>query len=234
MYTWGDLKKITFAKLDLTDDNVNSIETDLLSRIPYYANEAMTQICSAIKPYVKYHEFKITEPNTIEDLSKIDNNFISFSDNINYYKPLNNNSSVLSAYDSKVNEEFNKRYGNYSSDFIEASDDDFVYYGYGSLLFKKPGTYKIAYNRRWLDFTTLADNDVLVVPNDIKGDSVLPVPVPNDILDAIPSYIASQCYKVDDEVKSSIYRNEFEMAIARIDNTDWSTSKTLKIGGDWW
>jgi hypothetical protein len=220
MYTWGDLKEITFAKLDLTYDSENSIENDLLDRIPYYANEAMTQICSAIKPCVEYKEFEIDEPNTIENLSKIDNDFISFSDNINYYKPLNKNYSVLSAYDSKVNEEFNKRYGNYSSDFVEASDDDFVYYGYGSLLFKKPGIYKIAYNKRWVDFTTLKDDDVLSVPN--------------DILDAIPSYIASQCYKVDDEVKSSIYRNEFEMAIARIDNTDWSTSKTLKIGGDWW
>ena len=57
--------------------------------------------------------------------------------------------------------------------------------------------------------------------------------VPDDILDCLPSYIASQCYKVDDEVKSSIYRNEYEMFVARIDATDYKNTKTFSVGGGW-
>lgn len=100
-----------------------------------------------------------------------------------------------------------------------ASDLDFRYYGYSSCIFYTPGTYVISYNARWVDFTEVEVDDELDVPA--------------DILDCIPSYVVSQCYKVDDEYKSSVFRNEYEMSLARIDDTDYKNTKTFTIGGDW-
>ena len=64
-------------------------------------------------------------------------------------------------------------------------------------------------------------------------DNNYQIDVPNDILDCIPSYVASQCYKIDDDYKSQVYRNEYEMMLARIDATNYKNTKTIKIGGDW-
>lgn len=102
----------------------------------------------------------------------------------------------------------------------ELSDDDFAYVGYNKVLFKRPGTYLISYNARWYVFE-----------KDIANDTVLDIPM--DILDCIPSYIAHQCYKIDDESKSAVYRNEYEIFFARIDDTNFKQPKTIKIGGDW-
>lgn len=57
--------------------------------------------------------------------------------------------------------------------------------------------------------------------------------IPDDILVCLPSYIASQLFKIDDEQKSSIYRNEYEMALARINENDYATNKVINNGGDW-
>lgn len=102
----------------------------------------------------------------------------------------------------------------------ELHDEDFDYYGNDKVIFKRTGTFCISYDARWFTFTKSLDNKVKL-------------PVPHDILDCIPSYIASQCYKIDDEYKSSVYRNEYEMFLARIDNTDFKNTKTFKIGGGW-
>lgn len=101
-----------------------------------------------------------------------------------------------------------------------ATDFDFSYRGYNQLLFYKEGVYTISYNARWFTFT---DN------MDINTE----INVPNDILDCIPSYIAHQCYKIDDEVKASIFRNEYEMFLARIDDSKYRQNQGFTIGGEW-
>jgi hypothetical protein len=88
------------------------------------------------------------------------------------------------------------------------------------VLCKSLGTYLIPYNAKWFKFYDTISDDTLI-------------DVPDDILDCIPSYIASQCYKVDDEYKSSVYRNEYEMFLARIDDTDFKSTFDIQIGGDW-
>ena len=102
----------------------------------------------------------------------------------------------------------------------ELHDDDFEYVGYNQLVFKHSGNFFISYNARWYTFdSSMSDSDVIEVPV--------------DILECIPSYIASQCYKVDDEYKASVFRNEYEILLARIDNSHFSKTKTIKIEGDW-
>ena len=102
----------------------------------------------------------------------------------------------------------------------KTSDEDLIYKGYNQIQCLKQGIYHVAYNARWIKF----DEDT---------SESLELDVPEDILDCIPSYIAHQCYKIDDEYKSSVYRNEYEMFLARIDDTDFKNTGTIKIEGDW-
>lgn len=102
----------------------------------------------------------------------------------------------------------------------ECHDDVLEYVGYNAVICKVAGNYRIPYNARWYTFSkTTLDNEVL--------------PIPHDILECIPSYIAHQCFKIDDEYKASVYRNEYEMFVARIDDSRSVSTSTFKIGGDW-
>jgi hypothetical protein len=196
MYTWGYLKENTLNKLNLSEDEAN--QQDFLSRFPYYANEAMTQICSAIRPKETFAELVVSKENDNigKPLPISDELFISFSDDVVKHR---------------VN-----RY----SDWGEVGDEFIEYYGYNEIICNHEGIYRIPYKARWFFFT-----------KDTQNDTVIPAPA--DVLDAIPSYIASQCYKIDDEVKAAIYRNEFEMFLARIDDTSFKSQRTFHIGGGW-
>ena len=196
MYTWGYIKDVTLAKLDL--DALEANEQDLISRFPFYANEAMTQICSAVKPKLSYAQFNI-DKNNIGLLKEMPDDFIAFSDDVN-----------------------TRRWVDFNNDtwIEECHDDEVSFKGYNQLIFWKEGIYTIAYKARWYKFDKSLDDNVVIN-------------VPTDILECLPSYIASQCYKVDDETKSAIYRNEYELFLARIDDTDFKQTKTFKIGGDW-
>jgi hypothetical protein len=242
-YTWGYIKENTLSKLNLDEEEAN--QQGFLSRFPYQANEAMTQACS-IKPKSKNFKVEVfnrqdkwhdllrefglthcTEPldeddseyekkqaffkkwNSLyfvdEPIVIEDDEFISFSDDVAYYKP-----PAIIVAGQIVN----------TPCFEEASDDILQYSGYNEIVCKKVGTYIIPYNARWFFFT-----------KDLQNNVVIPAPI--DILDCLPSYMASQCLKIDDEQKSAIFRNEYEMFLARIDDTDFKSQKTFHIRGNW-
>lgn len=214
MYTWGYLKNVILAKLDQTEEEANT--QDFISRFPYFANEAMTQICSAVKPKKDFAEFVVVEKEEdaidgkilIGSVVQMPSDFISFGDDVN-----------------------ERTYQLYNSIFTEEThDDDLRFLGHNKLIFYKPGKYLISYNARWIDFSNVY-NQFLQRNSSIYDE--YEIDVPNDILDCIPSYVASQCFKIDNEYKSSVYRNEYEMFLARIDSTDFKNTKTFKIGGDW-
>lgn len=207
MYTWGYIKQVSLANLDLTEEEAEI--QNLINRFPYYANEVITQVCSAIKPKRTFAEFNITDDD-VGIQQAMPQDFISFGDDVNH-----------------------RTYDEYNMTFCEeAHDEDFSYVG-NKLLFKKPGIYQISYNARWIDFSnvtrTSADGEVLTGPID---DSYV-IDVPFDILDCIPAYIASKCFMVDNQYKAAVYRNDFETMLARIDDSDYKNTKTFKIGGDW-
>lgn len=196
MYTWGYLKDVCLSKLDLEEDEATI--QNLLSRFPFYANEAMTQICSSIKPKYDFAHFVITNDN-LAIAQEMPSDFISFGDDVCYELCKNSNGEL---------------------EQIELHDDDFIYSGYNKVIFKHTGDFYISYNARWFTF-------------DKSIDDSTELNVPNDILDSIPSYIVSQCYKIDDDYKAQVYRNEYELMLARIDNTNYKNTKTIKIEGDW-
>lgn len=117
-------------------------------------------------------------------------------------------------------EEVRERNGETRLIKVPIHDYDYEYLGYNQVVFKHPGNYFISYNARWYTFDKSLSDDELI-------------DVPDDILDSIPSYIASQCYKIDDEYKASVFRNEYEIMLSRIDNSNFRNTKTIKIEGDW-
>ena len=198
MYSWSYIKAVTLAKLDLEEAEAQTM--GYINKFVYFANEAMTQICSSVKPKHSYYEITIGS----EDVGKLktldDDNFISFGDDV----------STLSYV---VNGEL----------ITEHCTDEFLTYkGYNQFVCKREGVYHISYNARWHVFGNLT-----------QSESTEKIPVPMDIMDCIPSYIASQCFKIDDEYKSSVYRNEYEMFLARLDDTDYNNTKTIEIAGGW-
>lgn len=195
MYTWGYLKDVALAKLDLTENEATV--QNLLSRFPFYANEVITQVCSAIKPKYTFVKFEI-DFDKVGIAQNMPDDFISFGDDICY--ELVNNGKFLEK--------------------CPIFDVDFEYYGYNQVIFKHPGNFYISYNARWYTFTKAIDDNEKI-------------DIPNDILDCIPSYIVSQCYKIDDEYKAQVFRNEYELMLSRIDATNYKNTKTILIEGDW-
>ena len=101
----------------------------------------------------------------------------------------------------------------------QANDDDFQYVGNNQLLFNTKGKYFISYDAIWIFFKSQNDEQTLEIPV--------------DILNCLPSYIASQCMKTIDEVRASILRNEYEIFIARVNDTNYKNTKNFRIEGDW-
>ena len=215
MYTWGYLKDAILAKLDLEEEEAANM--DLLRRFVFYANEVMTQICSSVKPKRTFYEIEIhngkyndknelVEKPNIKTIIKMPADFVSFGDDNNY---IIEDAGYGTVIERKI------------------CDDDFLYYGYNEIICNKIGKYRISYNARWIVFSIKDYEDNSGQDNDTVLD------IPADILDCIPSYVASQCMKIDDEQRAAVLRNEYEVMLARIDDTNFKCNKTFTIGGDW-
>lgn len=239
-YTWGYIKDVSLSKLDLEEEEATV--QNLLSRFPFYANEVITQICSAIKPKYSFANFKIYNSNNRwKELVKLYN--LSYTtivskpsivptNEVEFWNEWENSHFVSVSYD--MPEDFISFgddicyqlvekcdwQGNVEVVKQELHDSDCEYVAYNQVCFNRPGNYFISYNARWYTFSkNISDNVVLNVPT--------------DILECIPSYVASQCYKIDDEYKASVFRNEYEIMLSRIDNSNFRNTKTIEIEGDW-
>lgn len=221
--------------MDLTVNQ--AIDMSLMNKMPFYANEAITQITSSIKANRRYVEFQVRD--RLEVMRYISNKY--HFDNIDFlYMPSCNKDSWTADQIEAWNIYHTYTYvgdpANFPDDFFAwssdicyrwncgkweaASDFDYTTYGGKQIMFKRPGDYRISYLAKWFKILPTTSDDI-------------ELDCPDDILEAIPSYIASQLYKIDDETKSAILRNEYEMALARIEENDYSTNKTIAVGGDW-
>lgn len=239
MYTWGYIKEATLAKLDFTADQ--AIDMGLMNKFPFYANEAITQITSAIKPKRTYAEFcvryreqvlrelkrKYSLPDDYQigflfnppcDRTQLDAQqtaMLEYYEQFTYVGQPTNFPKDFFAWSDDTN-----YMTNMFGDWCEADDDCYKTYGGNQIVFSKPANYRIAYKAKWFKFEPTTDDSI-------------EIDAPDDVLECLPSYIASQCFKIDDEQKSQIYRNEYEMFLARIDENDYNDNKTIHIGGGW-
>ena len=239
MITWGYIKQATLAKMDLSVDA--AVDQGLIEKMPFYANEALTEITSSIKAKRAYADFKVADRNEV--LNCISQTYGQDA----MYFVLDHSCELSTATEAQCNAL--KVYEQYvyvgdtikmPDDFVAWSDDtnwkvvkdcsghdtleplkdtEFAQRG-NKLIFMKPCICKIAYFAKWFFFTPTTQDDA-------------ELDIPDDILVCLPSYIASQLFKIDDEQKSSIYRNEYEMALARINENDYATNKGINNRGDW-
>lgn len=237
MYTWGYIKDATLAKMDLKANQ--AVEMGFVNKMPFYANEAVTQITAAIKAKRSFAEFEVAKRGPTLELIK---RFYKLDD-VSFLLEQPCDKSSLSVEQQKALDNYNrfKYVGDvvkFPDDFFAWSDDmSFMYdfdkqtwvntnddffetYGGNSLIFKQVGKFRIAYKARWFKILPTTSDE-------------MELDAPDDILECLPSYIASQLYKVDDEVKSGILRNEFEMMVARIDENDYQTNRTMMDRRDW-
>lgn len=238
-YTWGYIKENTLSKLNISEDD--ALQLGFLSRFPYQANEAMTQICSAIKPKNTFlivevvnkkeawnklvMKYNVCEVNNIID--EKDDDYTEYDDDYeqkkSFWAEWNKFSFVnepMTMPEDFISFSDDVSYMETNHDWCEVGDDSVRYYGYNQLIFKSIGKYRIPYNGRWFFFTKTLDNTSIIT-------------APADIIECLPSYMASQCLKIDDENKASIFRNEYEIFLARIDDTDFGAQRSFKIGGNW-
>ena len=194
MYTWGYIKNIILAKLDLDLEEANTL--NLTSKFMYYANEAIIQISSTVKPKHTFYEVEVTDDD-LDTVKTMPDDFIAFGDDVNYI--------IYNEGNDKIRR--------------PAYDDDFSYVGDNQICFHRTGKFLISYDALWIFFKNQSDTDKLSVPI--------------DILNCLPSYIASQCIRVDNETKSAILRNEFEILLARVNDTNYKNTKSFRIEGDW-
>lgn len=239
MYTWGYIKEASLAKLDL--DELEANDDNLLSRFHIYANEVITQVSSTVKPNRVFATFKIADKQKlwtklknkynvyVDEQSPIDkpvelttNEEIYFWHEFEEYKFIGDICTMPSDFISFGGDINTRQWTSYWNDVYvhECFDDDFEYKGYNKLVFRKEGIYDISYNARWYTFEATTDDDTFI-------------DIPTDILDCIPSYIAHQCSKIDDQARSAEFRNEYEIFISRIDDTNYNGNKSIRILGDW-
>ena len=226
MYTYGYIKTAILAKLNLTEKE--ALEQDLLDTFPYNINECISQIASTIKPRfdcVRKTAFnhKIPIPVELETIPKDESltqkNLREFkikeylSDKILVGDVFRMPQGFIAFSGKSVVE----RDGEYHAHEVH---EEVVHVGNDKIIFLKPGCYTITYDASWMQFSDRTkDSDELDIPT--------------DILMCLPSYVASQIWKIDDERKAAIYRNEFEILFSRINNSDYRGNKTFAPEGGW-
>jgi len=128
------------------------------------------------------------------------------------------------AFNDDENYVIEKHWSQHQIKFVKipriASSNDFRYVGNNQLIFVTPGEYKISYRAYWFVFTNKTDNKEVI-------------DAPRDVLDAIPTYIGSQCFKIDDEQKATQLRNEFEIFVGRLDDTKYARQGVIHLEGNW-
>ena len=243
MYTYGYVVDATLAKLDMTAEQAEQM--GLLSKFPYFANEAMSQICSAVKPKRDFAKFNVAykemilnylkktypnetfsfldfKPNECEELSDWQKQCYDEYHSLTFINEPAKMPKDFISFGDEINRKIITKDCNHEcdEDNVVADDEDFEIRGSNKIMFFKPGTYYISYNAKWFYFDRNTDYD-----EEIEA--------PDDVIECLPSYIASQCFKIDDEIKSQVYRNEYEMFLSRIDDDHYISNKGIRITGGW-
>lgn len=246
MYTWGYVKEATLAELDMSLDEVTEI--GLLNKFPFYANEAITQICSSIKAKATFARFNVWDKyEYFEKLIKRYNLPVDFDFSFLWkVRQCNVEDLPIAPYNmQKMWQDFHNDNIVFTGDIVrmpedfinfgddinrvtrepyihneEVSDTDWNTMGTNSVMFKKFGDYLLSYDARWITFTP-----------SMKDEEELDIPM--DILDCLPCYIAYKCLKIDDEAKANTYRSEFEVMCSRIEENKARTNKIFITDGGW-
>ena len=228
MYTYGYIKNAILTKLNLTEKE--ALEQNLLDTFIYNINECLSQIASTIKPnfatkqVIVYKDKIPVEPELLPD--KMDPVEVRLKKEEALKEYYEDKAVVGTPYTMpedfiafsgvpRVQEEI--------CGCLKPSEElhgQAIHLDRKQVVFLKPGIYQITYDGWWPVF-----NDKLQDADEID--------IPTDIVICIPSYVASQVWKIDDERKANIFRNEFEILFSRINNSDYRGVTTFGVEGGW-
>lgn len=253
MFTYGYLREAIMARLDIDEEEAEAMH--LLERFHIYCNEAMQAICGS-KPQYKYVDVTVVDKNAPlvwdgaflrlateaeikgevaatfateeqardwyhehntylkDEVMYMDDKFLSFADKEAYIeekrKPTIPQLLEAEAFGKELKEVIVKR--------AAKSDEDFSYVGKNGLIFHKEGRFYIPARFLWFRFDSgIADEQE--------------IDMPADILLTIPMYVGSICFQIDNPQRAQMMRNEFEIALSRCVNMDFTTLK--KIPKSW-
>jgi len=250
MLTYGYIREATQAHLDLDEQETQAM--NLQARYHIFANEAMMAIC-AVKP--KYDYFKVNIVEEYTPIINLGNNAFrvatteeieylvhglarpNFADTADTTKWYEDQHIYLIGNAVRMPSDFlafaNKQawafvvYDNNSENFVNgevitsstptrvvATKTMFMYTGINTVTFQQEAEFWIPYKGLWFQFRSgIGDDD--------------PIDMPMDILATIPLYVAAQCLQMDHAQKANAKRAEFELALARVSNTDFLAGKYI-------
>lgn len=228
MYTYGYIKNAILTKLNLTEKE--ALEQNLLDTFIYNINECLSQIASTIKPnfatkqitvYEKEipipKEMLLLETDPLEIRLKKEGALKLYLEDKTIVGKLYEMPKDFIAF-SGVPMFEEEKCGCYLSP--REVHDEVAHIDRKQIMFMKPGIYQITYDGWWPTFDDkMQDGDELDIPA--------------DVVICIPSYVASQVWKIDDERKANIFRNEFEIFFSRINNSDYRGVTTFGVRGGW-
>ena len=228
MYTYGYIKNAILTKLNLTEKE--ALEQNLLDTFIYNINECLSQIASTIKPdfctkqvTVYKDEIPIPKEMLIVDTDPVEvrlekkksiKAYLEDKSLVNTLYKMPDNFIAFSGVPRFQEEKCNC--------YLPSKEvhDEVVHIDRKQVMFLKPGIYQITYDGWWRTFNDeMQDSDELDIPE--------------DVVICIPSYVASQVWKIDDERKANIFRNEFEIFFSRINNSDYRGVNTFGVIGGW-
>jgi len=229
MYTYGYIKSAILTKMNLIEEE--AIEQNIIDSFIYNINECLSQIASTIKPHydcekvIAYdEEIPIPEELSTAPLNETPEEREVRETALKEY--LSDKILVGEVYrmpetfiafsgKSYIEEEYAGLYKD-----PQEIHGEIVYVGNDKLIFLKAGKYIVTYDGSWPYFS-----DKMLDSEEVD--------IPTDIIMCLPSYVASQIWKIDDERKAAIFRNEFEILFSRINNSDYRGIRTLGSEGGW-
>lgn len=204
---WGECQIAALQKMFLINTNsleINDSTKPYLAAMPQAANEALRMIATVGRFVVK--SYVIEQAATPDQKNGQCERWSKYvlPELIEDFYRLMPNSAVFETLDSRQ-----------GADFGIEGEHTLVLDG------RKAGRYTIYYYAYPATITS-----------DTAADTPLNIPREAEVL--VPLYIASQLYKDDDNSIATIYRNEFEIGLERLNNAPSSGAERFNSVTGWW
>jgi len=261
MKKWSEIQQATLNKMFMVLTDINEDVNDYLSKMIYFANEALTFIANDLRPNVRHIQL------TYKGNFNFDIEHDVVKEKYNYYRV-----KTEGTFDNEL-----VKYGDYiysngtdwvisKGNMIFEFPDDFISYadisctfnpnentedrfltpqsnatkiniGEKKLLLPYNGVYELYYYALYgyipLNLA-VSDSDRDLTKDHYDENGKLDFTgIPQSILNVLPSYIASQLQGQDDPQRSAILRNEFELMCSRLDDTNFYNIEGFISEGGW-
>ena len=259
MYTWGYIKDVILAKLNMSEAEAKN--NGFLNRFIMYANECITQISNTIRPKQSVYTL---ETFTKEDWDKMfDEEWKKIIDNWQDSKWFEDEESFdlwLTIHKEDIENEIKNVIlkGKVPVNTICEMPEDYINYNGHSLVFQKQEIIKAGYDYHEFEkivktelnpenITYIGERKFIplvvgkyVIEYDARWFEFLEtiqdaqeLDIPFDVLECIPPYVAAQCWFIDDIQRSAMFTNEYEKAFARINSADYRDNNHFVSEGGW-